>query len=117
MLKRTLLGILLLSGGATAAAEPWHEHLDAPEQDPVMKLGESHWELYRPTACRQELFDLDFAMQGLRADKPGFGLRFRSTPMLTIDFRFDPITDSEDFVGPVYDRHIGAATLTFAVNF
>lgn len=117
MLKRTLLGILLLSGGTTAAAEPWHGHLDAPAQDPVMKLGASHWELYRPTACSQELYDLDYAMQGLRTDKPGFGLRFRSTQMLTVDFRFDPITDSGDFIGPVYDRHIGAATLTFAINF
>ncbi len=117
MLKRTLLGILLLTGGATAAAEPWHGYLETAASDPVLKLGASHWELYRPTARRQELYDLDYLMQGLRADKPGFGLRFRSTQKLKIDLRFDPITDSGDFVGPVYDRHIGATTLSFAVNF
>jgi len=54
---------------------------------------------------------------GLRAAKPGFGLRFRSTRALTIDLRFDPITDANDLVGPVYDSHIGAAMLTFAVEF
>ena len=117
MLKRALVGILLLSGGAIAAADPWHEQTGISLDDPVMKLGASHWELYRPAACGHELFDLDYAMQGLRADRPGFGLRFRFESALTIDLRIDPMTDSNDFVGPVYDRHIGATTLTFAVNF
>ena len=117
MLKRTLLGLLLTTSSMTAAAESWHAHNDDLSAYRTMPLGESHWELFRPQPCEQELFDLGYAMQGLRADKPGFGLRFHSTPAITINFRIDPITDRNDFVGPVYDRHIGAATLTLAVNF
>lgn len=117
MSKRALLGMLLLASGATAAAESWHGHGDDLAAYRAMQLGESHWELFRPQPCEQELYDLGYAMQGLRADKPGFGLRFRSRHSVTIDFRIDPITDHNDFVGPVYDRHIGATTLTFAVNF
>ena len=117
MLKRTFLGILILTSGSIAAAESWHEYGDNLATYRAMQLGESHWEVFRPQPCEQELFDLSYAMQGLRSDKPGFGLRFRSRRSVTIDFRIDPITDQNDIVGPVYDRHIGATTLTFAVNF
>jgi hypothetical protein len=117
MLKRAMLGILLVTSGATAAAESWYGHGDDLAAYRAMQLGESHWELFRPAPCEQELFDIGYTMQGLRTDKPGFGLRFRSTRSLVIDFRIDPISDRNDFVGPIYDRHIGATTLTFAVNF
>ena len=117
MFKRSLLGILLLTSGAHAAAESWHGHDDDLAAYRAMQLGESHWELFRPELCEQALFDLGFAMHDLRSDKPGFGLRFHSTRSFTIDLRIDPITDRNDFVGPVYDRHIGATTLSFAVNF
>lgn len=117
MLKRMLLGILLLTSGANAAAESWHGYSEDLIAYRVMQLGQGHWELYRPQPCEQELFDLGYAMQGLRTDNPGFGLRFRSMRSLVIDFRIDPISNRNDFVGPVYDHHIGATTLTFAVNF
>lgn len=115
MLKRVLAGILLALGGAGASAEPWHDHAEAP--DPTLDLGDSQWQIYRPTLCTQEIYDLGYLATGLRAAKPGFGLRFRSGAALTIEFRFDPITDREDFIGPIYDRHIGATTVSFAVNF
>ena len=117
MLKRPLLGILLLTSGATAVAESWHGHGDDLAAYRTMQLGESHWELFRPQRCEQELYDLGYAMQGLRAEMPGFGLRLRSTHSITIDFRIDPISELSDFIGPVYDRHIGATTLTLAINF
>jgi hypothetical protein len=53
----------------------------------------------------------------LRAAKPGFGLRFRHAESLEINLRFDPINDRRDFIGPVYDAHIGATMVTLAVNF
>ena len=110
MSRRALIGILLACCFAPAAAEHWHG-------DPTLRLGDSNWELYRPRPCAQRLFDLGYVTYGLRAAKPGFGLRFRRTTSLEISLRFDPINDSGDFVGPVYDEHIGATTLTFAVNF
>jgi hypothetical protein len=115
MFRRGLAAILLVLGGAGASAEPWHDDYEAPRS--TLTLGESQWELYRPETCEQELFDLGYLARGLRADKPGFGLRFRSTRTFTFDFRIDPMNDSNDFVGPVYDPHIGATILTFAVNF
>ena len=115
MSKRGLAAILLVLGGAGASAEPWHEHYETP--DPTLTLGESQWELFRPETFEQEIFDLGYLAKGLRADKPGFGLRFRSTRTFSVDFRIDPMNDSNDFVGPVYDPHIGATVLTFAVNF
>lgn len=109
MSKYVLIGLLLGVCGMAAA--------DEPAIDRVLRLGDSHWELYRPHTCEQKIYDLGYLTDGLRAAKPGFGLRFRSMQSFTIDFRFDPIYDRNDFVGPVYDSHIGAAMLTFAVDF
>ena len=109
MSKHLLIGALLFIGG-TAAADP-------AAIDRVLRLGDSQWEFYRPHACEQKIFDLGYLTDGLRAAKPGFGLRFRSAHALTIDLRFDPITDPDDLFGPVYDSHIGATMLTFAVEF
>lgn len=115
MSKRALAGILLILSGAGASAEPWHNRFEAPDR--TLTLGESQWELFRPESCEQEMFDLGYVMQGLRSEKPGFGLRFRSARTMTFDVRIDPITSRSDLIGPVYDPHIGAAVLTFAVNF
>lgn len=109
MLKRALIGTVLVLCGGLAAADD--------EDNPVLRLGDSHWELFRPQACKTALYDLDYMTNSLRAARPGFGLRFRGTAMLEINLRFDPINDRRDFVGPVYDSHIGATVLTFAVNF
>ncbi len=109
MSRHVLIGVLLLIGG-TAAADP-------AAIDRVLRLADSHWEIYRPDTCELRIFDLGYLTDGLRAAKPGFGLRFRSTRALTIDLRFDPITDPGDIFGPVYDSHIGATVLTFAVEF
>jgi hypothetical protein len=107
--------MLLALSGAVASAEPWHS--DSETHDPTLDLGDSQWQIYRPKLCAQEIYDLGYLATGLRAAKPGFGLRFRSGAALTIELRFDPITDRQDFIGPIYDRHIGATTLSFAVNF
>ena len=115
MSKRGLAAILLVLSGAGASAEPWNDHYEAP--NPTLTLGGSQWELYRPETCEQEIFDLGYLAKGLRVDRPAFGLRFRSTRTFTFDIRIDPMNDSSDFIGPVYDPHIGATVLTFAVNF
>ena len=109
MFKR-LIAALMLVFCSTAIA-------DEADLDRVLRLGDSHWELYRPQACEEEIFDLGYLNKGLRAPKPGLGLRFHSSHDLTIDLRIDPITDQRDFVGPVYDMHIGATLLSFAVRF
>ncbi len=109
MSKRVLIGVLLTVCGAAAA--------DDTALDRVLRLGDGHWELYRPLACEQKIYDLAYLADGLRSAKPGFGLRFRSTRSLTVDLRFDPINNRNDFIGPVYDSHIGATMLTFAVDF
>ena len=90
---------------------------DDADLDSVLRLGDSHWELYRPPACEEDISDLGFLNKGLRTSKPGFGLRFHSSRELTIDLRIDPMTDHRDFVGPVYDMHIGATLLSFVVSF
>ena len=110
MSRCALIGILLACSFAPAAAEPL-------PGDPTLRLGDSNWKLYRPSPCKQELFDLGYVTRGLRTAKPGFGLRFQRKDALEISLRFDVINDHRDFVGPVYDEHIGATTLTFAVNF
>ena len=90
---------------------------DDADLDRVLRLGDSHWELYRPEACEEGISDLGYLNKGLRAPKPGFGLRFHSSRDLTIDLRIDPMTDHRNLVGPVYDMHIGATLLSFAVSF
>ncbi len=109
MSKRMLIGVLLTLSAAAAA--------DETAIDRVLRLGDSHWELYRPAACKQRIYDLGYLTDGLRSVKPGLGLRFRPSHALTVDLRFDPITDRNDVVGPVYDSHLGAAMLTFAIDF
>jgi hypothetical protein len=109
-MSKRLVAVLMLVLCGTAIA-------DDADLDRVLRLGDSHWELYRPQACEEEISDFGFLNKGLRAPKPGFGLRFHSSQELTIDLRIDPITNHRDFVGPVYDMHIGATLLSFAVNF
>lgn len=117
MSRRTLIGFLLACCGTTAAAEPFHDHQSSSATEPMLRLGDTNWEIFRPMPCRQRIFDLAYLTDGLRAQKPGVGLRFQSTGPFTIDLRFDPISDRNDFIGPVYDRHIGATTLSIAFNF
>ena len=117
MSRRVLIGFLLACCGATAAAEPAHDDHANPALGPMLRLGDSNWQLYRPRPCEQQLFDLAYLTEGLRSTKPGIGLRFASAGPLTIDLRVDPISDRYDFIGPVYDMHIGATTLSFAFNF
>lgn len=109
MYRRLLVGLSIAICGAAAA--------DDTAIDRILRLGDSHWELYRPQACEQKIFDLGYLTDGLRSARPGFGLRYRPGRALTVDLRFDPITDHRDFVGPVYDSHIGATMVTFAVDF
>lgn len=90
---------------------------DEADLDRVLNLGDTPWELFRPQACEDDISDPGYFNKGLRAAKPGFGLRFHSTRDFTIDLRIDPITDYRDLVGPVYDMHIGATFLSFAVSF
>ncbi len=117
MSRRALIGFLLCCCGATAAADPADEHTLNPAQGPVLQLGDGSWELFRPAACEQDLFDLSYIADGLRSSKPGYVLRFRSSTAVTFDLRFDLVNDRDDFVGPVYDEHIGATTISFAISF
>ena len=117
MSRRALIGFLLACCGASAAAEPWHDDHANPAMGPMLRLGDSNWEIYRPRPCEQKIFDFGYLTDGLRATKTGLALRFQSAGPLTIDLRFDPITDHNDFIGPVHDMHIGAATLSLAFSF
>ncbi len=117
MSRRALIGLILTCCGAAATAEPAHDHFVNPAQGPVLQLADSNWAVFRPTACEQDFFDLSYMTDGLRSSKPGYVLRYRSSAELTIDLRVDLVNDRNDFIGPVYDEHIGATTLTFAISF
>ena len=83
----------------------------------VLPFGESGWELFRPQQREQTLFDLTYMTYDLLSERTGFGLRFRSSTHLTIDFETDPFTRNRDLVGPIYDFGIGATTLALRFSF
>lgn len=109
MFRYALIGIMLVHCCGPAIADA--------EDTPVLRLGDTLWELYRPKVCDQALFDLEYVTDGLRAGRPGLGLRYRRAESLELNLRFDLFSDYKDFVGPVYDPHIGATILSVAFHF
>ena len=56
-------------------------------------------------------------MESLRSDVPGYSLRFSDSLEFAFEFKFAPLMDSSDFIGPVYDSDIGATQLVFSIRF
>ena len=63
------------------------------------------------------IYDLDFIVESLRSDVPGYSLRFSDSLEFAFEFKFAPLMDSSDFIGPVYDSDIGATQLVFSIRF
>ena len=117
IMRRAPIGVLLVFFGAAAAAEPLHPDAAAHEPARVFRLFDSNWELHRPQACELKPFDLGYLGAGSSAGSSGIGLRFRPQRSLTLQLRLDPVIDRDALVGPVYDAHIGAATLSLTFSF
>lgn len=111
------IALLLLLLGTTANAEsPYHSsHIDS--EDRVLPFGLSGWELFRPKHREPAIFDFDYLTDDLRSEHVGFGIRFHSSQLLTLDLQLDPLTHRSDLVGPVYDMSVGAALLTIGYSF
>ena len=118
MSKRFAGTALLLALFATSAqAETLGDARYADTSPRVVQFGQSGWELFRPEDRTQTLFDPTYLTHDLWSDRAGLGLRFRSSPHLTIDFRVDPFSQSRELIGPVYDFNIGATMLLLRFNF
>lgn len=116
-MSKRMAGIALL-GSLFAASAYAETPADAFYADaPVVRLGESGWELFRPEDRASTLFDLTYLTSDLWSDRPGVGLRFHSSPHLAFDLRIDPFTRPRDVIGPVYDFNIGATVLALRVRF
>ena len=103
-----------LGAASTHAAPP--ERV-APESERSMRLGDSSWFLYRPDSQSPAIYDLDYMLEGLRSDVPGYSLRFGSSLDFAFELKFAPLVDSSDLVGPVYNSDIGATQLVFSFSF
>ena len=115
MSKRMWIGLIVCLGTASAYAGP--EDRAAPESEHAMRLGDSSWYLYRPDARSPAIYDLDYMVEGLRSDVPGYSLRFSDSLDFVFELKFAPLMDRNDFIGPVYDSDIGATQLIFSFSF
>lgn len=109
--------ILLVLFVANANAETPNDVHVLDTESRVVLIGNSGWELFRPVSREQNPFDLTYLTNHLRTERAGFGLRFHSSPHLTLDFEIDPFTQRRNLIGPVYDFGIGATTLALRVSF
>ena len=115
MSKRMWIGLFACLAAASAAAAP--PERPAPESEHTMRLGDSSWFLYRPDPRSPAIYDLDFMVEGLRSDVPGYSLRFSDSLEFAFELKFAPLMDRSDFIGPVYDSDIGATQLVFSFSF
>lgn len=115
MSKRMWIGLMTCLGAASALADPPGGAV--PESDQAMRLGDSSWYLYRPDPRSPAIYDLDFMVESLRSDVPGYSLRFGDSLDFAFELKFAPLLDSDDFIGPVYDMDIGATRLVFSFSF
>lgn len=115
MSKRIWIGLLFCLGATTAYAEPGEPASRGLQSE--MQLGNSSWFLYRPPRRSPAIYDIDYMLDRLRCDLPGYALRFSDSPDFTFDLKFAPLLDSNDFIGPVYDMNIGATQLVFSFTF
>lgn len=83
----------------------------------VVVLGDSGWELFRPSCREMTPFDLTYLTNHLRSERAGFGVRFHSSTHLTLDLEIDPFTQQRNLIGPVYDFGVGATTLALRFRF
>ena len=112
MSNRILLCLFLALSAGTAAGAPGTTRLNQ-----TIALGDGPWLLYRPPPRVVQIHDLDYMMNRLRCNNAGFGLRFSPTRQLRFDLTVAPLTDSDDYIGPVYDMDIGATRLVLSVSF
>lgn len=111
----TAMLLALFATGAHAEPPGYDARIDADER--VVVLGDSGWELFRPTRREQTLFDLTYLTRDLLAERPGLGLRFHSSAHLTIDLELDPFTRDRSLIGPIYDPGIGATSFALRFSF
>ena len=57
------------------------------------------------------------AAAGAIADQAGVGLRFSHSQYFRLNLTLSPLTDHDDYIGPVYDMDIGATRLSFTFSF
>ena len=115
MSNRILIGLILALSAATAGGESGESGTTNSHQ--TLRLGTSDWLLYRPQPREAQIHDLDYMMCRLRADQAGVGLRFSQSQHFRLNLTLSPLTDHDDYVGPVYDMDIGATRLSFTFSF
>ncbi len=116
MSNRVLTGVVAALCSAPVVAQTsaaWASGLE----NPVVRLGDSAWLLYRPPPREPRFYDLDYMMDRLRCDQAGLGLRFSRSARFTLDLTIAPLADRDDYVGPVYNMDIGAARLVLTFSF
>jgi hypothetical protein len=115
MSNRILIGLILALSTGVAAGESGE--FGTTNSNPTVRLGDSGWLLYRPQQREVEIHDLDYMMSRLRCDLAGVGIRYSGSEHFRFNLTLSPLTDRNDFIGPVYDMGIGATRLTFTFSF
>jgi len=115
MSNRILISLILTLFAGTAVGESGES--GTTNSHPTLQLGTSDWLLYRPQPREAQIHDLDYMMSRLRADQAGVGLRFSHSQYFRLNLTLSPLTDRDDFIGPVYDMDIGATRLSFTFSF
>ena len=114
MSKRIWIGLIACLAAASALADTPTPGL---QSQPLMRLGDSSWHLYRPAPRTPRIYDLDYMVDHLRCDVQSYGLRFNNSRHFSLDLTIAPLSDQGDFVGPVYDMDIGATRLLLSFRF
>ena len=115
MSNRILISLILTLFAGTAVGESGES--GTTNSNPTIQLGNGDWLLYRPQQREAEVFDFDYFMSHLRSYHAGVGLRFIGSDRFTLDLTMPPLTDYNDYIGPVYDMDIGATRLTVSISF
>ena len=108
-----LLGLLATHAGAEMPGSDNHPVAN----DLVKSFDHSQWELFRPRHRGYEDVDLAYMTDIQRLKSSGYGLRFRSSPLLTGDLQGDVHGHTEDRFDPIYDVTSGAAIFSIGFHF
>jgi len=91
--------------------------VNANADDNSLAIGDTGWEVFKPASREPTIFDLNYLTEDLIPDADPIGFRFRRFDDLTISIAIDPLSRPKKMIGPVTDMSVGAAILSFAINF
>lgn len=91
--------------------------VNANADESALAIGETGWEVFKPSSREATIFDLNYLTEDLIPDADPIGFRFKRFDDITISIEIDPLSRRSKMIGPVTDMGVGAAMLSFAFQF